>query len=59
MTQHPAPRTVAAFVVLLSALAAPGPVTGQDFQTAEVRPMTFLDMQHMRRAGSFTPSPDG
>ena len=25
----------------------------------EVRPMTFLDAQHMRRAGSWAPSPDG
>jgi dipeptidyl aminopeptidase/acylaminoacyl peptidase len=26
---------------------------------AQARPMTFLDMQHMRTAGSPTPSPDG
>ncbi len=25
----------------------------------ELRPMTFLDMQHMNRGGSWTPSPDG
>jgi len=28
-------------------------------QSAEKRPMTFLDVQHMRNVGSATPSPDG
>ncbi len=28
-------------------------------ETAPLRPMTFMDVQHMARAGSWTPSPDG
>lgn len=59
MTKRPALRALAVSVVWLPAFSMPGAVSAQDFQTAEVRPMSFLDMQHMRRAGSFTPSPDG
>lgn len=46
-------RVRAAFVmafVLLGVVSAAG---------AQTRPMTFLDMQHMRSAGAPTPSPDG
>jgi dipeptidyl aminopeptidase/acylaminoacyl peptidase len=43
-------------VLLSGSLAAPA--TSQA-QTSEKRPMTFLDMQEMRQAGSPTPSPDG
>ena len=41
--------------LLLAVHAAP--LAGQ--QTPASRPMTFLDMQQMRQAGSPTPSPDG
>ena len=43
-------------VLLIGSFAAPA--TSQA-QTSEKRPMTFLDMQQMRQAGSPTPSPDG
>jgi dipeptidyl aminopeptidase/acylaminoacyl peptidase len=46
-------RVRAAFV---TAFALLGVVSAADAQT---RPMTFLDMQHMRSAGAPTPSPDG
>jgi dipeptidyl aminopeptidase/acylaminoacyl peptidase len=39
-------------------LAVPSGATGQA-AAGERRPMTFLDMQHMRQAGSWAPSPDG
>jgi dipeptidyl aminopeptidase/acylaminoacyl peptidase len=42
---------------LLLALTLPGAVPAGAQEG--VRPMTFLDVQHMRSAGSFTPSPDG
>ena len=42
-------------LVALGALA--GPLAGQAPDAP--RPMTFLDVQHLRSAGSFTPSPDG
>ncbi len=35
------------------------PVLAQSATAAERRPMTFLDMQHLKSAGSFAPSPDG
>src|SRR5688572_32448132 len=38
-------------VLALPAIAQP--------QAPSKRPMTFLDMQHMRQVGSPTPSPDG
>ena len=46
--------TVAALALLVS---YPGTLLAQG--QSGTRPMTFLDMQHMRRAGSETPSPDG
>ena len=36
----------------------PAPVTGQD-TGGQLRPMTFMDVQLMKRAGSWAPSPDG
>ncbi len=53
----PAPRRTAALmmtdlmVVLVFSWSAP--------LSAQQRPLTFLDVQEMRRAGSWTPSPDG
>lgn len=55
------PRRVRA-VRLLSALilaTLPAPVLGQAPQAAAQRPMTFMDVQHLRSAGSFNVSPDG
>jgi dipeptidyl aminopeptidase/acylaminoacyl peptidase len=43
---------VSAAVTTAASAAAQAPA-------AQRRPMTFLDMQQMRNAGSFTPSPDG
>ena len=45
------------FALLLGALLAPA-VFAQATAPSK-RPMTFLDMQHMRQVGSPTPSPDG
>ncbi len=44
-------------VVLAYAIAAPAPAGAQ--AAPEQRPMTFLDMQHLKSAGSPAPSPDG
>jgi dipeptidyl aminopeptidase/acylaminoacyl peptidase len=44
-------------LILLPPLAAVPPVGAQD--VAALRPMTFMDMQLMRSAGSPAPSPDG
>jgi dipeptidyl aminopeptidase/acylaminoacyl peptidase len=49
---------IAIAIVLLS--AASGSVRGETSQTAEQRrPMTFLDVQHLRQVGSPAPSTDG
>src|SRR5688500_20290648 len=48
------PRALPALAFLVLAL----PATAQT-PAASKRPMTFLDMQHMRQVGSPTPSPDG
>lgn len=50
-------RSPGAALLVLLAVAGAGirPASAQE----GVRPMTFLDVQHMRSAGSFTPSPDG
>jgi dipeptidyl aminopeptidase/acylaminoacyl peptidase len=45
-----------ACALLLGTLAAPA---AAQTNAAEKRPMTFLDMQLLKSAGSFTPSPDG
>ncbi|MFO7694104.1 MAG: prolyl oligopeptidase family serine peptidase [Vicinamibacterales bacterium] len=47
---------IAVLVALLPVLAVRASAEGQD---APKRPMTFLDMQLMRQAGSPVPSPDG
>jgi dipeptidyl aminopeptidase/acylaminoacyl peptidase len=53
-------RTDVLRLVLLVLFAAAPAVRARTVQDAEpLRPMTFLDMQHMRQAGSPTPSPDG
>ena len=59
-----APRHVwAVFAVvgllILTGSAAPGSISAQTPAETTLRPMTFLDMQLMRQAGSATPSPDG
>jgi dipeptidyl aminopeptidase/acylaminoacyl peptidase len=48
---HRRPLLLLSFVVLPAALAAQGSPTA-------TRPMTFLDMQHLRSAGGYAPSPD-
>lgn len=49
-------RALSTFVVALVALAAAAPAArAQD----AARPMTFLDMRHMRSVSTPTPSPDG
>jgi dipeptidyl aminopeptidase/acylaminoacyl peptidase len=50
LTRYVAPLLVGAFVA--------SPAIAQTAASAS-RPMTFLDMQHMRQVGSPTPSPDG
>jgi dipeptidyl aminopeptidase/acylaminoacyl peptidase len=57
--QHPA-RPIA-LACLVALLWPTGPVEAQAAASppAPLRPMTFLDMQHQRSAGSPTPSPDG
>jgi dipeptidyl aminopeptidase/acylaminoacyl peptidase len=52
----PSARPLAALTVLLLLATVP-PLVAQD--TTAPRPMTFMDMQLMRSAGSATPSPDG
>ncbi len=47
----------AALAVTTFALASPA--LAQSSRDGARRPMTFLDMQHLKSAGSFTPSPDG
>lgn len=50
-------RSLVTASLLLMAAAVQGvPLQAQE---GAPRPMTFLDVQHMRSAGSFTPSPDG
>ncbi len=39
--------------------APAGPAVASSRRAEAVRPMTFLDMQHLRSAGSYAPSPDG
>ncbi len=46
-------RMVLSSVTLLMLFAVTAPLTAQQ------RPMTFMDVQEMNRAGSWTPSPDG
>ena len=53
----PGARPLAASALTLLLLATVPPIAAQD--TTAPRPMTFLDMQHMKTAGSATPSPDG
>jgi len=48
---------VGAAVAAIVLLSAGG--SAQVVESAGKRPMTFLDMQEFRRAGSFAPSPDG
>ena len=48
--------TVAGLLVAAGLTGLTMPLAGQE---AAQRPMTFLDMQQMRQAGSPTPSPDG
>ena len=52
-----APPLAASALTLLLLLATVRPVVAQD--TTAPRPMTFMDMQLMKSAGSATPSPDG
>ena len=47
---------IAAALMVTAGIVSRAPVLAQ---TAAPRPMTFLDMQQMRNAGSPTPSPDG
>jgi dipeptidyl aminopeptidase/acylaminoacyl peptidase len=47
---------LATLVVILGGFSQRAGVSAQQ---NEVRPMTFLDMQHFRRGGSYTPSVDG
>jgi dipeptidyl aminopeptidase/acylaminoacyl peptidase len=53
--RRPARVAIAAATTTLLFWTAPAAL---DAQTAQ-RPMTFLDMQEFRSAGSYTPSPDG
>ena len=53
------PRSLPAHTALLSFVLFAGSAAGQSVAPAAPRPMTFLDMQHMRNVGSPTPSPDG
>ncbi len=53
-TLSPRCTVIASALVALSG-AIPQPASAQ----APTRPMTFLDVQEMRRAGSWAPSPDG
>jgi dipeptidyl aminopeptidase/acylaminoacyl peptidase len=46
-----------AAILLVS--VATSPALAQSAATAQQRPMTFLDVQHMRNAGQFAVSPDG
>ena len=54
-------RVVLAVVglLILAGSAVPGSISAQTPAETTLRPMTFLDMQLMRQAGSATPSPDG
>lgn len=54
------PHPLLLSLALAAILAAP-PIDAQATRAAAtpVRPMTFLDVQHMRQIGSPTPSPDG
>lgn len=54
--RHQQPGALVAAVTILLALTSAGPALAQP---AAGRPMTFLDMQLLRQAGSPTPSPDG
>jgi len=49
-------HVAAGLLIAASLTGLPVPLAGQQ---AAPRPMTFLDMQHMRQTGSPTPSPDG
>ena len=55
MRQLLLPRARGLRSVVLPLLAAPLVLPAQ----SDLRPMTFLDMQHLRSAGSITPSADG
>ena len=54
-------RAVLAVVglLILAGSAVPGSISAQTPAETTLRPITFLDMQLMRQAGSATPSPDG
>ncbi len=45
--------------MLVAATLISSPLYAQETSSAQRRPMTFLDMQQLKSAGSFTPSPDG
>ena len=53
------PVRTAALAALACTLSWTIPTARIDAQQAAVRPMTFLDMQHLKQAGAPTPSPDG
>jgi dipeptidyl aminopeptidase/acylaminoacyl peptidase len=53
------PRTITGIGLIALASLAASPVAAQGPGAGDVRPMTFLDMQHLRQAGSPAPSPDG
>ena len=58
MTLRTVPTLLSALLAL-GALSRPATVAAQAPTGAAPRPMTFLDMQHVRSAGAFAPSPDG
>ncbi|MDA1102328.1 MAG: S9 family peptidase [Gemmatimonadetes bacterium] len=45
--------SVSLFALILAAVTFSAPLQGQQ------RPLSFMDVQHMRNGGSWTPSPDG
>jgi dipeptidyl aminopeptidase/acylaminoacyl peptidase len=63
MLSSPSRRARISFVPLAVVFAvwtgAPAQIVAQAAGADAVRPMTFLDMQHFRTAGSPAPSPDG
>ena len=53
------PRTRVGALVLLTTVTSLLPLAAAAQSAVEKRPMTFLDVQHMRTTGSPAPSPDG
>lgn len=54
-----AARAVGLGLAVSALLVAPSGVAAQESAGADLRPMTFLDVQHLRSWGSPAPSPDG